>query len=226
MTGNPANDLSLPHARGGVSWRHPTWRGRTRSSPRSWGCFQRRRVFAFFTKVFPTLVGVFLLTALLCCFAYRLPHARGGVSWGRLPEQVIQKSSPRSWGCFCQCQAFRLLLAGLPHARGGVSRTSIDGILVSLSSPRSWGCFPSFTVREAYDSSLPHARGGVSCVAHTEVFVLRVFPTLVGVFLPRVPPLVVRMCLPHARGGVSALRYFLRDKCLSSPRSWGCFWYC
>ena len=56
------NHNSLPHARGGVS-DTPRLKGSIlRSSPRSWGCFHARRSGGFPSWVFPTLVGVFLLT--------------------------------------------------------------------------------------------------------------------------------------------------------------------
>ena len=49
----------LPHARGGVSVALPVVAMPARSSPRSWGCFQKRPQTCQRCKVFPTLVGVF-----------------------------------------------------------------------------------------------------------------------------------------------------------------------
>ena len=54
----------LPHARGGVSARALRSRVAARSSPRSWGCFFYCYHRTFIKVVFPTLVGVFLLTLL------------------------------------------------------------------------------------------------------------------------------------------------------------------
>ena len=49
----------LPHARGGVSQQKIKSKTRNLSSPRSWGCFSRRRPSRSASCVFPTLVGVF-----------------------------------------------------------------------------------------------------------------------------------------------------------------------
>ena len=71
---------SLPHARGGVSNKR---------------CPLRRR-----PRVFPTLVGVFLLPGQ---FSHRWAESSPR-SWGcfirQLLKRVIDGSSPRSWGCF------------------------------------------------------------------------------------------------------------------------------
>ena len=45
-----------------------------------------------------------------------------------------------------------------------------------------------------------------------------------GVFLSVSLVVGTCICLPHARGGVSARRAEEREKALSSPRPWGCFW--
>ena len=50
---------SLPHARGGVSTSRYWVSDRYASSPRPWGCFQRRKLPFFPPSVFPTPVGVF-----------------------------------------------------------------------------------------------------------------------------------------------------------------------
>ena len=49
----------LPHARGGVSRAGGGLVATLASSPRSWGCFQKRPQTCQRCKVFPTLVGVF-----------------------------------------------------------------------------------------------------------------------------------------------------------------------
>ena len=70
----------LPHARGGVSHhRHPHYTDQ-QSSPRSWGCFRLQASCPVRSRVFPTLVGVFLYEIYQICCCLRLPHARGGVS--------------------------------------------------------------------------------------------------------------------------------------------------
>ena len=177
----PFTSLSLPHARGGVSFFHLQQTRGGGSSPRSWGCFLF--VFGIDTAliVFPTLVGVFRMSKLNGANPKSLPHARGGVSQRYCPACAPDASSPRSWGCFHLQQprdglhlVFPTLVGvflpappqaglgpGLPHARGGVSPASYSARQSISSSPRSWGCFP-----------LP-LRPGLSAI---------VFPTLVGVF--------------------------------------------
>ena len=51
-------------------------------------------------RVFPTHVGVFLLSKILSALHVSLPHARGGVSKAIGAGQLHVKSSPRTWGCF------------------------------------------------------------------------------------------------------------------------------
>ena len=71
-----------------------------RSSPRSWGCFPGLCVCASPFRVFPTLVGVFQSAAYYLTDIISLPHARGGVSDILVRWLAVQRSSPRSWGCF------------------------------------------------------------------------------------------------------------------------------
>ena len=192
------------------------------SSPRSWGCFPADVVLFAVCIVFPTLVGVFLEVAMEIAVWWRLPHARGGVSFGVCFRRDLASSSPRSWGCFypliftcCSEYVFPTLvgvfpmplrpalpLLRLPHARGGVSGQRIRQTACPPSSPRSWGCFRIFA---ALWSSV------------------RVFPTLVGVFLEGHGLLLHDHGLPHARGGVSEVLASRRHLAKSSPRSWGCF---
>ena len=73
------------------------------------------------TRVFPTLVGVFLIVDLSVGKMKSLPHARGGVS----------HSTP----------ALHADAGSLPHARGGVSFGAVEADPATVSSPRSWGCF-------------------------------------------------------------------------------------
>ena len=55
------------------------------SSPRPWGCFQRRKNDGDDVYVFPTPVGVFLNRNAHIGFSLSLPHARGGVS----PDDIL-----------------------------------------------------------------------------------------------------------------------------------------
>ena len=90
----------LPHARGGVSeWAHMLERAQG-SSPRPWGCFLITPDQSVIYSVFPTPVGVFLLTALAVSQPLGLPHARGGVSQRLARASTATQSSPRPWGCF------------------------------------------------------------------------------------------------------------------------------
>ena len=91
---------SLPHARGGVSQFYPYSHPRRQSSPRSWGCFYMQNRLKWLRKVFPTLVGVFLIRRPHHRWLGRLPHARGGVSEDSIHGTASYLSSPRSWGCF------------------------------------------------------------------------------------------------------------------------------
>ena len=91
----------LPHARGGVSHRLTYVIRFKRSSPRPWGCFSDSLQFLQGRQVFPTPVGVFLLTFDKLESLFGLPHARGGVSIYSRRLLLCSESSPRPWGCFC-----------------------------------------------------------------------------------------------------------------------------
>ena len=71
----------LPHARGGVSIVKAINEKRLLSSPRPWGCFSRSPPAWGGRGVFPTPVGVFLHFMQGHGDFFRLPHARGGVSF-------------------------------------------------------------------------------------------------------------------------------------------------
>ena len=134
----------------------------------------------------------------------------------------MNRSSPRTWGCFHVHRAdnesapvfpthvgvflilLRCHLAGcrLPHARGGVSPALAVVADTGMSSPRTWGCF--YRVR-AIDVA-----GNV-------------FPTHVGVFPKSSKKSPGCFRLPHARGGVSTCRLHCLFLRWSSPRTWGCF---
>ena len=155
--------VSLPHARGGVSFVRRLDRHTPASSPRSWGCFPGNGPLHNQLGVFPTLVGVFLTAQGNAVEALGLPHARGGVSQGVHWRCQCSWSSPRSWGCFSFGDDLPMFSAvfptlvgvfligkpelqddfGLPHARGGVSEPNPAVIIKAWSSPRSWGCFSS-----------------------------------------------------------------------------------
>ena len=72
--------MSLPHARGGVSYVIDSGLSYSESSPRTWGCFLLVLEISTLSGVFPTHVGVFLLFMCAPLRRKRLPHARGGVS--------------------------------------------------------------------------------------------------------------------------------------------------
>ena len=91
---------TLPHARGGVSWRGYVTPESSLSSPRPWGCFRFSGAALGRRSLFPTPVGVFLIEATIVVPADPLPHARGGVSFFRVIADVDYFSSPRPWGCF------------------------------------------------------------------------------------------------------------------------------
>ncbi len=107
-------EISLPHARGGVSVWDKSGEPKFLSSPRTWGCFYLRSVHALSLTVFPTHVGVFLNLSSFarshCC----LPHARGGVSrlYHRMKREMV--SSPRTWGCFRLASALAIAKSVFP----------------------------------------------------------------------------------------------------------------
>ncbi len=151
----------LPHARGGVSQVAERYLAILRSSPRPWGCFLLAPFAKVRARVFPTPVGVFLISFSIVVTLKSLPHARGGVSGTYVANQNGYKSSPRPWGCFFKiayvsyyCQVFPTPVGvfpltykdsdqweRLPHARGGVSKRIKVTVYAKQSSPRPWGCF-------------------------------------------------------------------------------------
>ena len=179
------HEVGLPHARGGVSFLYWSTDMVLRSSPRTWGCFLKRRVAEASDTVFPTHVGVFPVKSKTANRFSCLPHARGGVSGASEHAVVRRQSSPRTWGCFIPVAGTSitvvvfpthvgvfplsspcaLTMGRLPHARGGVSVGIAASGSNGGSSPRTWGCFPRLCRRS------PGAG---------------VFPTHVGVF-PRKP---------------------------------------
>ena len=211
-----------PHARGGVSLASTLCRLLFLSSPRPWGCFWRHVLHLQRCAVVPTPVGVFLRRGGSSRFGGGRPHARGGVSVGRIAGLGRLASSPRPWGCFFL--GGRLVSLGAvvptpvgvfldpgkaggiaysrPHARGGVSADGPPQRPAPRSSPRPWGCFP--------------AGPGLSGAA-------RVVPTPVGVFPFRLYRGSCHCRRPHARGGVSATAAALSLAVPSSPRPWECF---
>ena len=76
---------SLPHVRGGVSYRRGSSPRLSLSSPRAWGCFYLPVHLGEYPGVFPTCVGVFLPAMRPNPSRASLPHVRGGVS----PEHPI-----------------------------------------------------------------------------------------------------------------------------------------
>ncbi len=176
--------MSLPHARGGVSYVIDSGLSYSESSPRTWGCFSLCPLARRSGSVFPTHVGVFLVDHFDSLTSRSLPHARGGVSGIRVTGSGLAESSPRTWGCFHPAslvlphakvfpthvgvfpvlfRKFRRRIC-LPHARGGVSSSGLRCSSPVGSSPRTWGCFPK-----------PAARTKARLV----------FPTHVGVFPAR-----------------------------------------
>ena len=151
----------LPHVRGGVSSFAFSGCLILGSSPRPWGCFPLTLVHFLSMPVFPTSVGVFLITIAITILKPGLPHVRGGVSfpWCKIGRR--NQSSPRPWGCFSRRAGSSHLdnvfptsvgvfpgvterknhQCRLPHVRGGVSLGISRGLNTLLSSPRPWGCF-------------------------------------------------------------------------------------
>ncbi len=74
------DSLSLPHSRGGVSFKFCDLTPYELSSPLTWGCFLGKPTVSLLKDVFPTHVGVFLIGNNWHILLRRLPHSRGGVS--------------------------------------------------------------------------------------------------------------------------------------------------
>ena len=172
--------------------------------------------------VFPAHAGVFPVAAIPRSPIFRLPRARGGVSYQEEKVSAEEKSSPRTRGCF-SCLSSLLGLNGvfpahagvflehghlefdaesLPRARGGVSFTHFIDSVFFWSSPRTRGCF-SGRLRGCWD--------------------YEVFPAHAGVFLFLKMRLSIQLCLPRARGGVSVVMTENIEQVASSPRTRGCF---
>ena len=195
------NRVRLPHARGGVSDGGRPYFIERLSSPRTWGCFHFKDSLSFRRSVFPTHVGVFLMSISCSPPGVGLPHARGGVSYTSFYLPSPHESSPRTWGCFCACSL---------HLR----QASVF--------PTHVGVFPCLQTWRRRSIRLPHARGGVSPYPFAVPYV-RVFPTHVGVFPQNSAMPKPLGCLPHARGGVSDSSLYVLITHSSSPRTWGCF---
>ncbi len=100
----------LLHARGGVSLLQKQCAWRALSSPRSWRCFLACGLIAISSKVFSTLVEVFLRQVHLPGLKVSLLHARGGVSEMLTAFSTPKGSSPRTWRCFLVIVALQALL--------------------------------------------------------------------------------------------------------------------
>ncbi len=214
--------ICLPHARGGVSPSRAPRSLRHASSPRPWGCFHADFILSVSRIVFPTPVGVFLAFRFFLRRAFRLPHARGGVSAVIRHHGRPRMSSPRPWGCFrnitnslalpivfptpvgvflCDCVIFAAIEC-LPHARGGVSAAYIKRKVNPKSSPRPWGCF-LLSMPWGWCQVVFPTPVGCFCHPKRKRQSLYVFPTPVGVFLISPSIHAFGHGLPHARGGVS-----------------------
>ena len=92
--------FGLPHGCGDVSTGLPVVVSVSESSPRVWGCFLGKEDEAQKISVFPTGVGMFLLSIINRNGSSSLPHGRGDVSSARPLNPSTTWSSPRAWGCF------------------------------------------------------------------------------------------------------------------------------
>ena len=219
---NLASIKSRPHARGGVSTQHIKALVLPPSSPRPWGCFPGAYGRLHGEDVVPTPVGVFPALAMPALSGWSRPHARGGVSYFQYFVTLLNKSSPRPWGCFCTQTTFATrptvvptpvgvflpqdigadCLRCRPHARGGVSIFTLIFVASPSSSPRPWGCFSLQNFLQK---------------------LVEVVPTPVGVFPQSTCDAAVSRRRPHARGGVSTDVCYRDADPTSSPRPWGCF---
>ena len=153
--------MRFPHARGGVSTIEAITIRPTSFSPRPWGCFYMLYHRRAPLLVFPTPVGVFLITLMNIFISFSFPHARGGVSKTNHRSGGAGLFSPRPWGCFHAKSRHYLpdfvfptpvgvfpdhrgggaRFDGFPHARGGVSCQAVYQWQFCQFSPRPWGCF-------------------------------------------------------------------------------------
>ena len=130
-------------------------------SPREWGCFLWCQDVKDFLMVFPTRVGVFLMTPKYRTRRTGFPHASGGVSASPFARIISIAFSPREWGCFRSqprpswrmsvfptrvgvfpsCSQHSRSMECFPHASGGVSAITPPAHRDIMFSPREWGCF-------------------------------------------------------------------------------------
>ena len=152
------------------------------SSPQAWGCFYTAEHKVSFSYVFPTGVGVFLLSIFSRYERYCLPHRRGGVS--TFPPRCQEKKQvfPTGVGVFLVIFMVNCARKGLPHRRGGVSVVYCRVTVYRRSSPQAWGCFRYLHLQLINQQSSPQA-WGCFCQPGEGKESLCVFPTGVGVFL-------------------------------------------
>ncbi len=157
--------MRLPHTRGGVSYNMLSSSFVFTSSPHTWGCFRLFFISFILRYVFPTRVGVFLVSASVSSMVISLPHTRGGVSDRRAVCWTRNRSSPHAWGCF-SCMV-RILQSHhvFPTRVGVFLPPGVRARAITCLPPHAWGCFPAA------------GRRADGC---------RVFPTCVGVFLHHV----------------------------------------
>lgn len=91
---------SFPHIREGVSSRYMKIEPHSPFSPHAWGCFRCEGAMSAVWLVFPTYMGVFLISIAAFAYSICLPHMFGGVSTSQGSVATDLECSSHMWGCF------------------------------------------------------------------------------------------------------------------------------
>src|SRR5690606_26576558 len=91
--------LGRPRARGGVPLNHDRTQAIAKSSPRTRGCSEPKKVFVVSSNVVPAHAGVFRSPRAPATSTSGRPRARGGVPEKDHTLEEARESSPRTRGC-------------------------------------------------------------------------------------------------------------------------------
>ena len=157
-----AQDLGLPHPRGGVSIKKSEITPGKKSSPPAWGCFLRPMPSVGIPAVFPTRVGVFPASRLSVPTTFRLPH-RCGVFSLFLPLHLLMPDAYFNRNLKFLCKRHPSIPSRSPflpiHASGGSlppdCRSRPSSISGPQASPNPTSSTASHPSSPPFTSSLP-----------------------------------------------------------------------
>ncbi len=209
-----------PHARGERVLDSDLMITHSGSSPRTWGTHGERIEGPDLARFIPTHVGNARSRSQPSTTRTVHPHARGERAYAWAKDEILNGSSPRTWGtphpAFECCRHGRFIPTHVgnadplrervrhnpvhPHARGERLSLISTFMLSDGSSPRTWGT-------------------PLRCVVQREA--IRFIPTHVGNALRAVYSGPVRAVHPHARGERKVENSPGSSNRGSSPRTWG-----